>query len=107
MTLQTFTRKKQEEYNETFKNSQFIEHSKIKSFLATAIREVVEDAFTETEVDEKVHRNFECNGAHNGKGCYEDWCEMETCNSEEAIEFKSFNSALAEKITLEQKYLTN
>ena len=35
MTLQTFTQKKQEEYDEIFKNSQFIEHSKIKSFLAT------------------------------------------------------------------------
>jgi len=47
----------------------------------------------------KVHREFECNGAHGGKGCYEDWCDMKTCTSADALACKEFNKALDNAIT--------
>lgn len=39
---------------------------------------------------EKYHKEFECNGANNGKGCYETFCEDQNCRNAP----KDYNQAL-------------
>jgi len=40
----------------------------------------------------KYHKEFECNGANNGKGCYETFCEDQNCRNAP----KEYNSALTD-----------
>lgn len=40
----------------------------------------------------KYHKEFECNGANNGRGCYEDFCEDQECRNAP----KEYNQALAD-----------
>lgn len=40
----------------------------------------------------KYHKEFECNGANNGKGCYEMFCEDQECRNAP----KEYNSALSD-----------
>lgn len=40
----------------------------------------------------KVHKEFECNGAHGGRGCFESWCEDQDCRNAP----KEHNKAITE-----------
>jgi len=44
----------------------------------------------------KYHKEFECNGAFNGRGCYESWCEDQTCRNAP----KEHNEAIEQVIAL-------
>lgn len=68
----------------------------ISQTLATALKEQEERLVKEIEKSKKVHREFECNGAYNGKGCYEDWCEDQNCRNAP----KEYNQALSDCITI-------
>lgn len=48
----------------------------------------------------RQHREFECNGANNGRGCFESWCDMAVCVSQEALACRNYNAALNEAIAL-------
>lgn len=48
----------------------------------------------------QVHREFECNGANNGKGCYETWCDFETCIAKDAMCCKGHNEAIDKVLAL-------
>ena len=50
----------------------------------------------EVEGLRKVHHEFECNGAHNGKGCYECWCDDQNCRNAP----KEYNQAIDEVLKL-------
>lgn len=60
------------------------------------MKQQIENIIKENLPEKKEHREFECNGAHNGKGCYEDWCDVETCISKDAMTCKGFNQALSQ-----------
>jgi hypothetical protein len=53
----------------------------------------------------KVHREFECNGAYDGKGCYEDWCDIKTCTSKDAVACKTYNQALDDVLAILPSHL--
>jgi len=44
----------------------------------------------------KYHKEFECNGAHKGKGCYESWCEDQDCRNAP----KEYNKALQDAVNI-------
>jgi hypothetical protein len=48
----------------------------------------------------KYHKEFECNGANNGKGCYEDWCEDQNCRNAP----KEWNEALDKVLQIISSY---
>jgi len=50
----------------------------------------------EVEKMRKYHKEFECNGAHNGKGCFEDFCEDQNCKNAP----KEYNQALTDIINI-------
>lgn len=60
----------------------------------------------ELEGMKKEHREFECNGAHGGKGCYESWCHIDTCTSKDAMHCKSYNQALTDLITKKKQLIS-
>lgn len=72
-----------------------VAYPKIKNYLTLNLLEAERERWGSMR---KVHRVFECNGAHNGRGCYETWCDMENCNSKEAIEFRIYNQAIDDQI---------
>lgn len=79
------------------------EQKRIASAVEVAKTEAVRN-FIDQEIERKmgmrkIHKEFECNGAHNGKGCYENWCDMKTCISKDALHCKSYNQAIDEDIT--------
>jgi hypothetical protein len=59
------------------------------------------------ELMKKIHREFECNGANKGKGCYETWCEMETCISQDALICKTINSSMNAAQSIVKEVLIN
>lgn len=71
-----------------------IDGEKVKDFISSALDQQVAAIVEKLEGLKKVHKVFECNGAHGGRGCYESWCDMETCTSIEALEMKANNAAL-------------
>lgn len=50
----------------------------------------------EVEKMKKYHREFECNGAFNGKGCYESWCEDQECRNAP----KEYNQAITDVLQI-------
>ena len=48
----------------------------------------------------KYHKEFECNGANNGKGCYETFCEDQNCRNAP----KEYNQALQDVIKLLERF---
>jgi len=83
---------------DTYQGMTFEQVEKITTFWLTLIEEELsrqrEEMMEKVEGMKKEHREFECNGANNGKGCYEDWCNIETCTSKDAIECKTYNQAI-------------
>lgn len=55
-----------------------------------ATKKTLEAIREEIEKKRKYHKEFECNGAHNGKGCYETFCEDQECRNAP----KEYNQAL-------------
>lgn len=55
----------------------------------------------EVEGMKKYHKEFECSGANNGKGCYETFCEDQNCRNAP----KEYNQALLDIATSLRKRL--
>lgn len=75
-----------------------IHSTKFNQWFNEALRRVIDQEIERKKGVRKIHREFECNGAHNGKGCYENWCDMKTCISKDALHCKSYNQAIDEDI---------
>lgn len=73
-----------------FKNGETYSSSidKIQEIFTTELKTLLE----KVERMKKYHKEFECNGANNGKGCYETFCEDQNCRNAP----KEYNSALTD-----------
>ncbi len=55
------------------------EQDDLRFFMKSALLAQLEELEGEIENMKKYHKEFECNGANNGKGCYETFCEDQNC----------------------------
>lgn len=70
--------------------------SDIHSFISKLLQSKEQELRENIEGMRKYHREFECNGANNGKGCYETWCEDQNCRNAP----KEYNQALSDILNL-------
>lgn len=85
--------------HETSEKHYIVEKSLIEQFIINALESKMSDLRKEVEKKRKYHKEFECNGAFNGRGCYESWCEDQDCRNAP----KEYNSALDEVLLLMKK----
>ncbi len=67
----------------------------VKSFNHQFALKLIEAVKEMVEGRKKYHKEFECNGAHNGKGCYETFCEDQNCRNAP----KEYNQALTDLLS--------
>ena len=63
----------------------------LEDMLTAQLEEIVE----RLEKEKKYHKEFECNGANNGKGCYETFCEDQDCRNAPKEHNSTLSSAQA------------
>lgn len=64
--------------------------AQISAYIVVQLHDLIRAEIEEIEGMKKVHKEFECNGANNGRGCYETFCEDQDCRNAP----KEWNSAL-------------
>jgi len=64
--------------------------------------QLIQKARETLEKMKKVHKEFECNGANNGKGCYECFCEDQNCRNAP----KEYNQAISDVQSLLPQIIT-
>src|SRR3990167_1421306 len=65
-------------------------------WLRTTLSTLISKQIEAIEKSKKWHKEFECSGAHDGKGCYEAFCEDQNCRNAP----KEYNAGLDTAITI-------
>jgi len=74
----------------------------LESHIKTTLINLLEAQIKDRGERRKIHKEFECNGAHNGKGCYESWCEDQNCRNAP----KEWNLALDQENEKDRELIT-
>jgi hypothetical protein len=84
------------EVREHLPDEEIEKYKELESFISKAISQREKEIAEDVNKLKKYHKEFECNGAHNGRGCYESWCEDQECRNAP----KEYNQAITDVLSI-------